>query len=194
MKFGNFNVLEPSGPLQPVTGLIYLYLKTIQLFSIVRFSMWNKRCVATWRYVSLAGSCWPFSHFDWQNQYVFCSVLQWVAARHFYFHHRNFLLLVVRPCRWACNASYSGIFSHSCSLTPVCHPSSVSVFSVKVWRACPFVCVALSCMHLFFWSLGSSKSVGKEKKLSVKTLCPALSTLWVTFLTAVCVPVAVRVS
>jgi hypothetical protein len=36
--------------------------------------------------------------------------------------------------------------------------------------------------------------VGKEKKLSVKTLCPALSTLWVTFLTAVCVPVAVRVS
>ena len=29
------------------------------------------------------------------NRYVFCSVLLWVDSRPFYFHHRNFLLMVV---------------------------------------------------------------------------------------------------
>ena len=81
------------------------YMKTIQLFSILRFSLWNKSYVATWRYMSSSCSCWPFHHFDWHNQYILCRLS--------YFHHRNFLLLVIGPCWWACNASY--IFSHKCS-------------------------------------------------------------------------------
>ena len=89
----------------------------------------------------------------------FCSVLLWVASRPFYFHHRNFLqpvvlvgehvMLLISPHKIAVNPYTSPIFN-------------VGFFS-QICRACPFVCVALSCIYLIFWSLWSSKIVGKKK-------------------------------